>query len=43
MREISAMTSEPTDPTHDVVIHRARVFDGYKPLAGLHDVGIRGV
>ncbi len=27
---------------HDVVIRRVHVFDGLKPLAGLHDVGLSG-
>lgn len=42
MREFSPTTSEPPQPTHDVVIRRARIFDGRQVLAGLHDIGIRG-
>ena len=42
IRKISATTSGTPDATHDVVIHRARVFDGRKVLAGLHDIGLRG-
>lgn len=35
-----AVTSS-TGALHDLVIHRAHVFDGHRPLAGLHDVAIR--
>jgi imidazolonepropionase-like amidohydrolase len=42
MREASTTTSESVGATHDLVIHRAQVFDGQQVLPGMHDVGIRG-
>ncbi len=39
-RDSDKADSQPT--VHDIVIARARVFDGYDALPGLYDVGIRG-
>lgn len=41
-RELSAMTLAHPDLVHDLVIHRAHVFDGHGVLPGLRDIGIRG-
>ena len=38
---IHHVVTSSTGAMHDLVIHRAHVFDGHRPLAGLHDVAIR--